>query len=445
MQEKILLVDDDKLIRFSLTKILQEAGYTILEAKNAQEAIIQITAHEPEIVLLDHKMPDHDGIWVLEKSKEQYPDIQFIMFTSFADVKNAVLAMKMGAYDYLTKPIESEELILVIEKALQSYRLKEEVQQLKQRLEEKLTLNEIMGESPAVQKLLQIVSVVADTPLTLLLSGETGTGKGFLARLIHNKSNRRNKPFITVNCGAIPETLFESELFGHEKGAFTGAEQIQIGKFEQALGGTIFLDEINTLTFAMQAKLLSVIEDRSTHRLGGNKAIHLDVRIIAAANSDLWQEMKDGNFRGDLFHRLNEFSLHIPPLRERKDDLPILAEYFMRDAMREYGKTELSFSPAAFQKLVSYSWPGNIRELRNVIKRAVLLSSASEVTPDALVLIEELQELKSNNWHALAKQIEIKEIKDALEKTGNNKNAAAKLLGISRAQFYRKLNKYELL
>lgn len=450
--EKILIVDDEKNMRLILNKILSKEGYEIYQAENGKQALKEIKKSSPDLVLLDLKLPDINGIEVLEKIKQYDNSIIVIMLTAYGDIKNAVEAMKLGAYDYLKKPLDNEEMILVIKKALDNLRLSREVKLLRDRLDEKISIKEMMGESAPIRKVLKMVEMVAPTNMTVFLEGKTGTGKELISRLIHQKSNRRNKPFIAVDCGAIPESLFESELFGYEKGAFTDAVSTHIGKFEQANKGTLFLDEINNLPLNLQSKFLRAIEEKTIQRLGGKGAIQIDVRIIVASNINIIEEVNKKTFRDDLFYRLNEFRIDIPTLKERKDDIPTLSNYFLKEANLEMKKNILGISKDAMNSLISYGWPGNIRELKNVIKRAVLLTQGEYITRENLIFISIDNKLKKNDeWdykrlikegvtlNDMIEKVEIDILKQALKISNGKKTKAAKMLGLSRYTLYRKL------
>lgn len=445
---KILIVDDEKMIRIVLSKVLSKAGYEIFEAENGKEALEKYEQYKPDLVLLDFQLPGMNGLEVLEELKEDNESLIVIMLTAYGNIKNAVHAMKLGAYDYLAKPFDNEEIVLVIQKAFQTMNLGKEVKFLKEKLNEKNIFKTIIGESPEMKKVLEQVRLVAKTDVTVLIEGETGTGKELVAKLIHQDSLRKNNPFIAVDCGAIPDTLFESELFGFEKGAFTGAVRSQIGKFEQANNGTLFLDEINNLPFNMQAKLLRVIEEKSMNKLGGRNDIKINVRIIVASNCNIIENVKKGNFRSDLYYRLNEFKIDIPTVADRKDDIPLLASYFLNQANKKFSKTINGFAPNVLRVLLRYSWPGNIRELKNVINRAVILATEDYITLDELMLGEISSNVRYKGNTTLVDathEAEIDTIKKALKKANGNKAETAKILGISRRNLYRKLNKFDLL
>jgi DNA-binding NtrC family response regulator len=362
-------------------------------------------------------------------------------------VKGAVKAMKLGAFDYITKPFDNEELVIIIKKALNARSLSKEVQSLRRQLDEKNLIDEVIGESPEFKQVLKQVQIIAPTTMTVMIQGESGTGKEVICNLIHKLSSRKDKPLVAIDCGAIPDTLVESELFGHEKGAFTGADSQKTGKFEQADGGTLFLDELTNLTEANQMRLLRVLQERKFQRLGGKKTIEVDVRIIAASNIKLSDAVNEGIFRNDLYYRLNEFHIEIPLLKNRKEDIPKLAKYFLDKANSELGKDIKGFSTEALKIILNYNWPGNVRELKNIVKRGVLLTETEMVTPDVLSINtypsaneseDEIPE-DSGSLHGATKQVERELIKKALEQTAGNKIKAAQLLKMNRKTLYRKI------
>ena len=450
--ERILIVDDDQDFRFNLSHILEKEGYAVMEVGDGKEALKVIKENSLDLVLLDLRLKDMDGIKILEKMKEMDGKLAVLMLTGHAGVKEAVKAMKLGAYDYVTKPFDNEELLLTIKKALQTQFLSREVQELRKKLGE----NKFMGESPQVKQVLKQIEIVAPTNMTVVIQGASGTGKELIAQLIQQKSLRKDKSFVAIDCGAIPETLMESELFGYEKGAFTGAENLKEGKFEQAHGGTLFLDEIANLPYGMQAKLLRVLQERKIARLGGKREIKVDVRILVATKTDLLEAVRQGTFREDLFHRLNEFFIELPGLCERKEDIPILAKYFLEEANLELNKKIRAVSAEAMKILFNYPWPGNIRELKNVIKKAVLVADSEVIglehillnhsgCPKELGFNDHLEEGKSLKeiTHDVTNKVEREIIQQALVKAGGNKSKAAKLLKIDRASLYSKIKEFQ--
>lgn len=451
---RILIVEDDADQREILTEYLNYRGYKVKNARNRFETLSFLEKESFDIVLLDWRLPDVEGQSLLEEIKEKYPLLQVIVITAYGSVERAVDAMKKGAYHYLTKPINLEELLLLIERAQREQNLRSEVKRLKDRLEI-LTVqhsSSIIAESQAMKKLLGLAAKVAGTDATVLILGESGTGKGMIASLIHQLSPRKEKPFLEINCAAIPEGLLESELFGYEKGAFTGAVKAKQGLFEVANGGTIFLDEIGDLPLSLQAKLLRVLEDNTFHRVGGLKKIEVDVRVVAATNHNLEGMVKEGHFREDLFWRLNVVQVAVSPLRKRKDDIIPLASYFLEKYASKHGKKITGFSREAMEMLLSYHFPGNVRELENIVERAVILSEEDLITSDDLPISvkngqdgepmpDSFQELTLPEAVAL---LEKKRIEKALEEANGVKLRAASLLGISERVLRYKIDKYGL-
>lgn len=434
--ETILIVDDNKDLRFTLSEILKAQGYDVIAAGDGAKGLSQAKKQAPDLVLLDIRMPGIGGMRVLEKLKKTDKDMAVIMLTAFGGVKGAVEAMKKGAFDYIAKPFDNDELILTVKRALETRNLSRQVKSLRGMIEEKRTIAELMGTSREAQKVGYSVKIVARTEMSVLLQGESGTGKELVARMIHRESGRAENLFVAVDCGAIPETLVESELFGHEKGAFTGAEAPREGLFSQAEGGTLFLDEITNLSAAMQAKLLRVIQERTFRKIGGRHDIKANVRIIAATNAVLSESVRTGGFREDLYHRLNEFKMVLPPLRNRKEDIPVLLKRFLRESSAEHKKTVKSVSGEAMELLLSYSWPGNVRELNNTIRRAVLLCGRDEILPENLPA-----EMNANKDFSLGAVAEAEKtvIRSALGQTGGNKTKAAELLKMNRKTLYRRM------
>lgn len=454
----ILIVDDNRDMQFILSNILRDEGYRVTVAGTGSKAIQVVQQDTPDLVLLDIRLPGVDGIQVLGKIKEIYKDVVVIMLTAYGDIKGAVNAMKLGAYDYITKPFNNDDLILVIKRALEMRHLTKEVRCLKKKLGEKSAadiIEALGGESPEIKRVMEYVDIVSPTNVSVVLQGGSGTGKELVAHLIHKKSARCENTFLAVDCGAIPNTLIESELFGYEKGAFTGADKKREGKFEQADDGTLFLDEITNLSESAQAKLLRVIQEKKVQHLGGGKDIEVDVRIIAATNIDLIKSVRHGEFREDLFYRLNEFQIVIPLLRERKEDIPVLAQRFLGEANGEFGKNIKGFSPEVMKSFLDYYWPGNVRELKNTVKRAVLLADKKYIEHVQFLLNDDLMNDKFEpqknfeNSTALrdaarntAEKIEKDMIIKTLEKTAGNKSKASRILEIDRGTLYNKLKKF---
>ncbi len=455
--EKILIVDDDKDMRLLLSDILKPAGYEIFMADCGKKALKEIISHLPEIALLDIKLPDMSGIEILKKIKRIDENIAVIMLTAYSKVHDAFDAIKLGAFDYITKPFNNEEIILDVKKALQNRYLKIEVEQLRKRLEKEKLFEQFWGTSPQSKAIISKIKMVAPTNMTVVIQGESGTGKELIARMIYKASVRKNYPFVAVDCGTLPENLFESELFGYEKGAFTGAIAKKEGKFETANRGTIFLDEITNLPFSTQAKFLRVVQERKIQRLGSVKEIDVDIRIIAATNKVLADEVKRGNFRDDLYYRINEFNIILPALRERKEDIPVLAKHFIEESNLEFHKKIEGITGEFMKILLNYSFPGNVRELRNIIRKAVLLSDTNNIKEmnleeDINPCIEQydfLSELaKGESLRGIIQGATQKIEKDIIEKvlnnTKNNKALAAKILKIDRMTLYSKIKSLKL-
>jgi two-component system nitrogen regulation response regulator NtrX len=370
MSESILIVDDEPAILNSLSKILEDEGYQVTVAKSGYDALKSISTEQPDLVLLDIMMPELNGLETLKRAREQFPKLQVMMMSGHGTIETAVTAIKLGAYDYIEKPLSLESVTLRVRRALDQRRLEEENITLRTKVERRF---ELVGNSPAMQKLRQLIATAGPTSGRVLISGENGTGKELVARAIHHESPRADRPFVAVNCAAIPENLIESELFGHERGSFTGATTQKRGQFEQADGGTLFLDEIGDMSLNTQAKVLRALQEQQFHRVGGNKLIKVDVRVIAASNKNLAKEIERGSFREDLFYRLNVLPIQVPPLRERKDDIPPLVRHFLRAHADEQGLKAKEITPEALEVLQNYEWPGNIRELRNLIERLMIM------------------------------------------------------------------------
>ncbi|MFH1856785.1 MAG: sigma-54 dependent transcriptional regulator [Candidatus Omnitrophota bacterium] len=454
MAQTILIVEDNKDTQFLISNILKVEGYKTIIASDGRSALGEAKNNIPDLVLLDINLPDMNGMKILDEMKKIDKDMLVVMLTAYGNIKQAVKAMRKGAFNYITKPFDNEELILTLRNALKTQCLSREVQNLKKRLGETMFIEQTMGESPMIKQVLKQVEIAAPTNMTIIIQGESGTGKELIANMIHRKSSRSDRPFIPVDCGAIPESLAESELFGFEKGAFTGAETSKEGKFEQANSGTLFLDEIGNLPEAVQVKLLRVIQERKLQHLGGKKYINVDVRIIAATNITLLEAVKTSKFREDLFYRLDELRIELPSLKERKEDIPILSEYFLKEANQELNKKVKKISPPAMKILLDYYWPGNVRELKNVVKRAVLLTEQDEVLPCSLpcsitnraqggyILKNERESDKP--FEVVIKEREAELISGALFKAGGNKIKAAEQLGMNRKTLYRKIKNLNL-
>ncbi len=447
---KVLVIDDDVKMLELLRKVLSKRGYVVDISSKPKEAIEKFVRDGFDIVVTDINMPEMSGLEVLKQVKTTSPDTIVIMITAFATVSSAVESMKLGAYDYIVKPFNIEEFVLIIDRASEQILLKKEVELLRKEIQQRYSFGNIIGKSPQMQKVFQLIKQVANTNSNVIIYGKSGTGKELVAKAIHYNSPRKDKPFVAVNCSAIPESLLESELFGHEKGAFTGAVSSRKGLFEEANGGTIFLDEVGDMSLAMQAKLLRVIEDKEIRAVGSDKPRKIDVRIIAATHKDLEKAVKEGTFREDLFYRLNVIPIYLPELRERVEDIPLLVEYFLRKYGEEAGRPNIKISREALACMMKYSWPGNVRELENLIERLVVLSPGDEITVSDLpehirvckaeTLVEELTLGEKITLEELEKRYILK----VLRETGWHKSNAAKILGIDRRTLYRKIEEYKL-
>lgn len=439
----ILIVDDEFSVRDSLFNWFKTEGYRVDTAENGMEALKKLQESSWDIVLVDIKMPGMDGMELQRHIKKVDSSTIVIIITAYATVDTAVEAMKEGAFDYLSKPIDPDKLSILVRNAVNQRRLLVENLQLRQKVEELSLQDEIVGESPQMKKILEIVEVVAKTDATVLIRGESGTGKELIAQAIHSKSNRRYFPIISINCGGLSEGLLESELFGHEKGAFTGAQYKRKGKLEMANGGTIFFDEIGNIPLKMQMDLLRVIETKQFTPLGSNKVIHVDFRVIAATNTDLEKAVAEKNFREDFYYRLNVFSIEIPPLRERSADIPLLAHYFLKKYAYSMNKNVTDISTEAMNILLQYDWPGNIRELRNTIERAlVVVGKKNRIEPEDLNLPHpskvEPREISS------LEELEKAHIQRTLDQNNWNITRSAEILKIDRVTLYNKIKKYNL-
>ncbi|MBW1730662.1 MAG: sigma-54-dependent Fis family transcriptional regulator [Deltaproteobacteria bacterium] len=446
----VLVVDDDEAHRTMLVTLLSGWGYETHEADDGEAAITKVREAPFDLVLMDIRMVRVSGLEALSEIKAYNPAIPVIIMTAYSSVETAVEALKKGAYDYLTKPLDFDELRLAMERAMDHRKLKEENQFLRQALGRQFHIENIIGRSGAMVRLLETVAQVAPTEATILITGDSGTGKELIASAIHFNSLRKDGPFIKVNCAAITETLLESELFGHEKGAFTGAYRRKEGQFRLAHGGTIFLDEISEMPLSMQVKLLRVLQEREFSRVGGEEVIKVDVRVIAATNKDLTKEIEAGRFREDLYYRLNVVTLHVPPLRERNEDIPILAQHFLKVFSEKNRRNLKGFTPQAMDRMLHYHWPGNVRELMNAVERAVVLSRSEYVDiPDLPLVIQEQRPDSGSavSEHLLGGGIPLEEVEKVtilktLKATGGNKSEAARRLGITRKTLHKKLKKY---
>jgi DNA-binding NtrC family response regulator len=452
---RVLIVDDDPVILEVIGDILKTQGYEVVAAPNGVAGIRELERKYFDLVLTDLVMPDVDGLDVVEHVVTRSPKATCIILTGHGTIKSSVEAIKKGAFDYITKPITADELLVVIEKALKFRNLEEENLRLKKELQQTYGYDKLVGTSNAIKQIYDLIEKVADTDGTVLISGASGTGKELIARAIHYDSSRSDRPLVVINCGAIPEELLESELFGHEKGAFTGAYKSRIGRFEMANGGTIFLDEIGEMSPALQVKLLRVLQEKKFERVGGTKTIHVDVRIIAATNKNLTTAINKGKFREDLYYRLNVIPMKVPPLKQRKSDIPLLIDHFLKKFQKGAKKKITGFSPEVMDAMLKYDWPGNVRELENVIKRLTILCDDEVVTVDDLpehiphkgrgarVVEEDFLE-KGETLHDAVEDYEKRLILGALERSDWVKTKAAKLLNINRTTLVEKIKKQNL-
>lgn len=442
---RLLVVDDEANARNALAEILRDEDYAVETAADGFKALPKIKEFEPEVVLTDLKMPGMDGLELLEKVRDHDREVGVVIMTAFGAIDTAVQAMHQGAADYLTKPLNTDELLVVLARTLERFRLRKETAELRERLDDRFSFDNIVGASPEIQRVFKTVQQIAPSRATVLISGESGTGKELIAAAIHQNSPRKTGPFVKLHCAALAESLLESELFGHERGAFTGADRRREGRFERANGGTLFLDEIGEISPTIQVKLLRVLQEREFERVGGNQTIQADVRVIAASNRDLKEMVARGTFREDLFYRLNVVNLHMPPLRDRRSDVGPLAKHFVDKYKEENGKPTSKLTDAALTRLIGYAWPGNVRELENVIERAVVLSRTDTI--DAEHLPPELTPMPSEptgpqipGW-SLA-DIERFAILKTLEAQGGSTSRAAEVLGISVRKIQYKLQEY---
>ncbi len=459
---KILVIDDDETIRDVLQLFLSKEGFEVTVAASAEEGLDILFSEAPDLLLVDMVMPGMGGMDILKVLKQKNINIPVIMITAFGTIESAVEAMKLGAYDYITKPLNLEALVITIKRAVDVSRLRKENLWLKRQLRQRYHFSGLIGDSPKMQKVYEMIEKIADTDSTVLITGESGTGKELVARTIHYSSSRAEGPFVPINCAAIPKDLLETELFGHEKGAFTGAFNTRIGRFELANNGTIFLDEISELAPSLQVKLLRVIQEREFERVGGVKTIKVNVRIIAATNQNLEKAVEEGRFREDLYYRLNVIPLPLPSLRERKEDIPLLINHFVKKFTKKLKRTPLNFPPEVMHCLMQYDWPGNVRELENLIERLMILVSGDKVSISDLpekfhafvnpethygttstFLYDSVEELPEEGvtLNSIIENIEKKLILKALDKTGGNRSKAATLLGLNRTTLIEKMKK----
>lgn len=445
---RILIVDDEDIARENLGHVLSKEGHKVVAVDRGIKALNILEDSEFDLVLTDLKMKQVDGMELLTRTKEQYPETEVIIITAYATVATAIEAMQKGAYNYIPKPYKMDQVRLVVKRALEKKRLKDELRALKRDYKARVGSPLIIGKNHKMQEINEMVAQFAPTDVSVLIFGETGTGKELIARAIHHQSNRAEARFLAVNCGGFTEELLANELFGHEKGAYSGATSTKIGLLEAAGGGTVFLDEIGDMPLSMQVKLLRVLEGRSLLRVGGTQSIPVDIRVVAATNKDLGKEVEAGDFRKDLFYRLNVVSLHLPPLAERRDDIPLLAHHFRRRYAKSLEKTIEDISDEAMDILMNYEYPGNIRELENIIERAVALCNSGKILPKHLP--QELERLcftiyrHSSNRLPTLEENEHEYVRWVLKRVDGNKTRAAEILGIDRVSLWRKLKRWGL-
>jgi two-component system response regulator AtoC len=447
-QPLILVAEDEDLMRAIISRLLEESGYKVAAVASAEEALEAFAAEDVAVTLTDIRMAGMDGLTLLDRVKDIDPEALVVVMTAYSSVDSAVAALRKGAYDYITKPFVNEDLLQSIKNALRQRELFRENRALRRELDRRYSFSEIIGTSESLQQVFRLVEKVAATNTHILVYGESGTGKELIARAIHHNSPRADRPFVAINCGALPETLLESELFGHTKGAFTGATAARPGLFRSAEGGTIFLDEIGEISQALQVRLLRAVQEHEVTPLGSNAPARFDARIICATNRDLEREVTEGRFREDLFYRLNVIEMHLPPLRERREDIPLLARHFVKRTAREQAQVEKTIEPAAMTALINYNWPGNVRELQNAIERAFTLSAAG-IDPDSLP-----PRVRAAAGHSPAvrdpdglrptlAEVERRYILDTLASVNQDKARAANVLGIDLSTLYRKLKRYD--
>jgi two-component system, NtrC family, response regulator AtoC len=457
MSIRVLIVEDEALIRWSLRQKFEERGYQVTEAETGQAALDVLGEGVFDLVMLDYKLPDITGLDVLHGIRQLDTDVVVIMMTAYSTIETAVEAIKLGAFHYLTKPFQMDELLVAVDKALETTQLRREVRELRRHLESEFGIQAIIGQDPSMLRLFDTIKQVARTGIsTVFLHGETGTGKDLVARVIHHNSDRAAQPFINITCTALSESLLESELFGHERGAFTDAKLQKKGLLEMADGGTVFLDEVGDMPPALQAKLLRFLEERRFRRVGGTRELGVDVRVIAATNRDLEKAIEQGHFRRDLMYRLNVVTITLPPLRARGSDVRLLAQHYLARFAKEFKKPVVGLSDEVYERLREYAWPGNVRELRNVIERAVLLCKNNVIVPDDIVVGRSDQQRWEWDLENMAlptdgfdfeklRRLEAQLLRQALERTNNNQTQAARLLNLSRDRLRYRLQKHGLL
>ncbi len=440
----ILVIDDDAFMRDACRQTLAKDGHSVTLAKSGHEGLSLLAKWSFDLILLDLKMPGEDGLSVLANIKDLDSEAIVVMITGYGSIETAVKAMKLGAFDFIAKPFTPDELLKLVSRVMRHRRLTIENLYLRQSLSQETQPKEIISKSPSMAKVKEMIATVAPTDSTVLIQGESGTGKGLVARTIHEMNRRRGHPFISVDCGSLVSTLFESELFGHVKGAFTGADTTQYGKFEMAHGGTLFFDEISNISLNIQAKLLKAVEEKCISKVGDHKVVKVDVRLISATNRDLQKAIAERLFREDLFFRLNVVSIHLPPLRERKEDIPLLANHFLVRFCKRQGKAVEGFSPNAMKALTEYSWPGNVRELENTLERLVVFARGKTITTQDLVYSSAVLTSVLTREPLRLEEMERLHIMKVLQRTEGNKSHAARLLGIDRKTLRIKMKKYQI-
>jgi len=452
--ETILIIDDEKNYLVVLEALLGPEGYETVTADNGEDALSLIRESDLDLVISDMKMPGINGMDLLDETKKIKPELPVIMMTAYGTIEMAVEAMKRHAYDYITKPFKNEELKLTIKKALENYRLVKENRLLSEALSDRYSYGNIIGKSKPMLKIYDLISKVAQSKASILITGPSGTGKELIAKAIHYDSPRKDRPFISINCGALTETLLESELFGHERGAFTGAVSMKKGRFELADRGTLFLDEIGEMPPSLQVKLLRILQEMEFERVGGTKVIKVDVRVLSASNRDIKEDVTNSLFREDLFYRLNVIHIEVPPLRERIEDIKLLVKHFIEEYRKDEGKNEIELSPEAWKVLFNYSWPGNVRELENIVERAVVLHSGGLISVEDLPseVSGEQEELDIDRFipydvplHKTLEEIEEKLIRRTLSRCNNVQSHAAELIGITKSLIQHKMKKYNIV
>ena len=441
LKGRILIVDDELVVRDSLQKWFDSEGYDAGAVSSGREALFEVQQKQYDLALLDIKMPGMDGMELQKKLREVDSDLTVVIMTGYASVETAVEALKMGAYDYITKPIDPDELVHLVSNALGHKRYKRELERLRDNLQEIYPDTKLIGNSPAIRRVLELVEMVAATDTTVLIFGESGTGKELVARAIHAASPRRNMPMVVIHCGALTETLLESELFGHERGAFTGAQYRKKGKFEVADGGSVFLDEISDISLKTQTDLLRVLQEKEIQRVGGSQTVKVDFRCIAATTKNLEELVKAGTFRPDLYYRLKVFAIDLPPLRERREDIPLLADHFLKKFATAMNKPLPTLAPQAVDLLLAHDWPGNVRELENAVERAMVIGRGPEIQPaDFPFQLQPTQPVAGRTLD----EIERGHIERVLQETAGNLSRAARILDIDRTTLYNKLRRYGL-